>query len=286
MLGDLSPAGYTLHQVSRKEGRGGGVAILCRSGLIVTRSTLVVAETFESLSICVSSGACSTRIVVLYRPPSTSTTNFLVELASLLDTLVLYPTSLLLAGDFNFHMDSSTSINSVVLRDLLTSYDLEQHVQTPTHMAGHILDLVITRSSEDIISDVTVYNPQWSDCCSVKAQLHVVKPPPVRKEVTTCNYKMLNGATFREDLEICVKQLGQSSDLDMAVADYKKQLSIMLDRHAPKIAKTITVQPNTEWYDATIHQAKQRHCQLEHRWQKSKLEIESYTVNRDSRSPE
>ena len=127
-----------------------------------------------------------------------------MELASLLDSLVLYPTSLLLAGDFNFQMDScSTSIDSAALRDLLTSYDLEQHVQTPTHKAGHILDLMITRSSENIISDVTVYDPQLSDHGSVKAQLHLVKlsPLPVRKEVTTRKYKMLNGATFREDLE-------------------------------------------------------------------------------------
>ena len=65
-----------------------------------------------------------------------------------------------------------------------------------------------------------------------------MKPPPVRKEVTTRNYKMLNVAKFREDLEICVRQLGRSGGLDMAVADYNKQLSIMLDRHAPKITET------------------------------------------------
>ena len=75
-----------------------------------------------------------------------------------------------------------------------------------------------------------------------------------------------------------MKQLGQSGDLGMAVADYNKLLSIMLDRHAPKITKTITVRPNTEWYDETIHQAKQRCRQLEHRWQKSKLEIDRHAV--------
>ena len=155
-------------------------------------------------------------------------------------------------------MDSSTSIDSAALQALLTSYNLEQHVQSPSHKAGHILDLMITRPSENLISNVTVYDPHLSDHCSVKAQLHLMKPPPVRKEVTTHNYKMLNGATFQEDLEICVRWLGQSSDLDMAVADYDEQLSIMLDRHAPKITKTITVWPNTEWYDETIHQAKQR----------------------------
>ena len=170
-------------------------------------------------------------------------------------------------------------MHTTALRDLLSPYDLEQHVQSPTHKAGHILDLMITRSSENIISDVTVYEPQLSDHCGVKAQLHLVKPPPVRKEVTTRKYKMLNGATFREDLEICVKQLGQSGDLDMAVAEYNKQLSIMLDRHAPKITKAITVLRNTEWYDETIHQAQQRRRQ-------SKLEIGCYTVNRDSGSPE
>ena len=94
---------------------------------------------------------------------------------------------------------------------------------------------------------------------------------------------MLNGTTFREDLEIYVKQLGQSGDLDTAVADYNKQLSIMLDRHTPKVTKTITVRPNTEWYDETIHQVRQRRRQLDRRWKKSKLEIDR---DRDSGSPE
>ena len=34
---------------------------------------------------------------------------------------------------------------------MISSYGLEQHVTTATHVSGHILDLVMTRADDDLI---------------------------------------------------------------------------------------------------------------------------------------
>ncbi|CAB4009153.1 Hypothetical predicted protein, partial [Paramuricea clavata] len=58
---------------------------------------------------------------------------------------------LLVSGDFNIHSDVSDDADTVKFHDLLESLGLEQHVTKSTHIHGHILDLVITRKTENII---------------------------------------------------------------------------------------------------------------------------------------
>ena len=53
----------------------------------------------------------------------------------------------LLVGDFNFDVDSPDSISQRFL-STLQSFNLLQHVDVATHVNGHTLDLVITRSKE------------------------------------------------------------------------------------------------------------------------------------------
>ena len=57
----------------------------------------------------------------------------------------------LVLGDFNIHLDVSDDADAIKFLDLLESLGLEQHVTKSTHIHGHILDLVITRKTENII---------------------------------------------------------------------------------------------------------------------------------------
>ena len=66
------------------------------------------------------------------------------------------PESLILTGDFNFHVDVASDSDAQVFLDLLTSIGLKQHVTVPTHISGHTLDLLITRENDPVISSVPV----------------------------------------------------------------------------------------------------------------------------------
>ena len=54
-------------------------------------------------------------------------------------------------GDFNLHLDDLRDIDIKKFTDLLETFSLSQHVSGPTHLSGHTLDLIITRSSDHIV---------------------------------------------------------------------------------------------------------------------------------------
>ena len=69
--GDMTPAGYTLHEEPRPgEKRGGGVAVLCKASIKVMKAKRFKANTFESMNALITSGTKLVRLVVVYRPPS------------------------------------------------------------------------------------------------------------------------------------------------------------------------------------------------------------------------
>ncbi len=61
------------------------------------------------------------------------------------------PEILLIAGDFNFHLDDLADDDSRKFIEVLETFGLTQHVMVPTHVSNHILDIIVTRSSSDII---------------------------------------------------------------------------------------------------------------------------------------
>jgi len=72
---------------------------------------------------------------------------FFDELSAVLKRLSTYNCPIVVCGDFNVHVDQPEDVNAVRLEQLLQSFDCRQHVTEPTHVNGHTLDLVITRTS-------------------------------------------------------------------------------------------------------------------------------------------
>ena len=53
--------------------------------------------------------------------------------------------SVVIMGDINLHLDVQTDANTSSFSSLLAAHNLVQVVQTPTHTAGHLLDVVAVR---------------------------------------------------------------------------------------------------------------------------------------------
>ena len=109
----------------------------------------------------VSFNSLRAKLVVVYRPPYSEAHPitprvFLEELGSYLETIILSPESLILTGDYNFHVDVEDDPDARAFLDLLASMGLKQHVNVPTHVSGHTLDLMITREHDLVISCVPV----------------------------------------------------------------------------------------------------------------------------------
>jgi len=104
-------------------------------------------KTFEYVSGLVGSGSSKVVVVVVvYRlgssPPKS---DFFLELENLIEILVVTCDSFIIAGDINIRLDRPTDNLSVQLLNMLTVYDLLQHVTVVTHTFGGLLDVVITR---------------------------------------------------------------------------------------------------------------------------------------------
>ena len=67
----------------------------------------------------------------------------MVEFGSLLEQYVMDSSSLLITGDFNLHIDNNLDKSSQDFLALIDLFNLKQHVCSPTHHAGHILDILI-----------------------------------------------------------------------------------------------------------------------------------------------
>jgi hypothetical protein len=63
---------------------------------------------------------------------------------------------LIILGHFNLHIDSSCNVAGKRFLALIESFGMVQRVSGATHKRGHTLDLIITRLSDDMVSNIVV----------------------------------------------------------------------------------------------------------------------------------
>ena len=111
---------------------------------------------FEGLCTRLSVDGESIVFLSVYRPGSTRpTSQFYDELTTVLESLVVQSCPIVIGGDLNIHADKALDPYAVRLSDLLTSFDLVQHVSGQTHRSGGTLDHVVT-FSDCIVKNINV----------------------------------------------------------------------------------------------------------------------------------
>src|SRR6218665_727039 len=153
------PPGYSLHSFPRitpssksAEISGGGSAFLVRELAIVLYSSRHTFKSFECSSITLQLASDILTVFDIYRPPTSSDYSqkpsvFLDEFGSLLSLAATTPNEFVLVGDFNVHVDTPSDTLPSSFLNLLSSVNLVQHVNFPTHIENHTLDLLITSTA-------------------------------------------------------------------------------------------------------------------------------------------
>ena len=113
---------------------------------------------FEFLEISFSFHLQNIRMAILYRPGHPGTDRaFMEEFGQFLETLSVYQEKLVICGDFNYWLDNPSlkpyTNEFMSLRDI---NNMSNYVQMPTHISGHILDLVLTPVGVDLVNRVEV----------------------------------------------------------------------------------------------------------------------------------
>ncbi len=122
-----------------------------------------------------------------------SKSNFVSDCSSILEDNASSPSDLMIMGDFNVHLDSQDDHYSAAFSSILEAFDLKQHISSPTHSSGHILDLLITRD-KTLMIDFGVSEQSLSDDSAIFCKLPVTVNSLLTRTVTT--YRKLSSIDF------------------------------------------------------------------------------------------
>ncbi|KAL5257828.1 hypothetical protein ACHWQZ_G012685 [Mnemiopsis leidyi] len=263
-IAEIKDFGYKLLHHS-KAGKGGGVAIAFKHHLDISRQNTPSFKSFEHIECVLNSSSSGLlRLICIYRSSTARVSNkadFFQEFGEYLESLNNLPGKLIIAGDFNIHVENATDPDTLKLFSLFQSYNLVQHVSQSTHIAGGTLDLVLSRNN--LLDGLDISNVQStktfttsdhyfvSFSCSFPHQRGLCK---VRK--TGRNIKKIDIEAFKTDLlHSDINNPEKFVDCDSATQLYNEELRRILDIHAP--LQNFEVSPNqSKWMNGACQKAR------------------------------
>jgi len=288
VISEITPDGYQILHVPRKDKLGGGVALIHKSNVDVKRSKPIQTYShFELLECNVAVQKNRFRLCVVYRPPPSRTnklknSTFFDEWTEFIDRLAVIQEELVITGDLNFHLDNEEACDTRKFLETLRDHGLVQHIRGPTHNRGHTLDVVITRENSLILQKVpSVQDPflcdrkgnPSGDHLALFSALEISKPPKERKVVTYRKLRDINTNDLIDDLINTEIIQNKERPLEDLVNSYTSELSSIVDKHAPLKSKNLILRPNTEWYTDELRAAKRNRRKAERRMRKTNLTI-------------
>ena len=126
---------------------------------------------------------------------------------------------ILIGGNFNLHCALGFTPGVKLLNEILAENNL-QHVTESTHIRGHRLDLVITRSPSSIVSSTMAYPSSISDHYSVVFLLSSANPVPARTMRHLRDIHGINHDRFEADLLEHLASVDINMDVSAVVDQY------------------------------------------------------------------
>jgi hypothetical protein len=122
----------------------------------------------------------------------------MTSFADLLSKVTAESNNILIAGDFNINVSSTSQVSSK-LATILTDFNLHQHVTSPTHTNSHTIDLVMSLKHEHLGNKVTdIDRSVSSDHFSVILRIDCPKPPRVKHKIKVRKLKDVNMETLND----------------------------------------------------------------------------------------
>ncbi|XP_046638649.1 uncharacterized protein LOC124316751 [Daphnia pulicaria] len=281
ILSSMVPGGFSFIQVPRPSSRrGGGVAVVFKSTIAATLVTDSQAyDSFEYMDVRLKFGTRTLRLLVVYRPPRCSESDFLRDFSCVLEILLVTRDDVLIVGDFNLHVDDEHDQYGRSFMSLIDSCGLQQHVVGPTHERSathkrHTLDLVLSRQRNHLVSKVCVGPRVISDHHPVLCVLDLHPPRWLTKKLLTRSLKSIDWDKFATAIANLPLLSAPSDNLDGLVEQYNNGLRAVLDLHAPVRTRTVTLWPVNRWMTTEILDTKTKLRHFERCWRSRQLAID------------
>ena len=246
--------GYTLKHKIRNGGdkvRGGGVGIMLKSGISANILASADCSSFEHLIVklpIIKPHRKEVLLICIYRLQTVHFDTFFEEFSELLNIHVIKNNFVVIAGDFNLHIDMPDR-QSEKFFEILSLYGLKQHMDKPTHNLGHTLDLLITNSNSRLVKDITISNSDISDHFLINFNLTLTTVLSYSKVLSYRNIKNIDNTEFRNQISSAFNSQINFSSVNDIVNWYNHSCLKVVDSHAPLLQKMIKVKQNAPWFD-------------------------------------
>ena len=146
--------------------------------------------------------------------------------------------------------------NTKTFLHILESSGLQQHIHEPTHHLGHTLDVIISRDTSSIPTDVEVLyivlcnenRVTIRDHYAVISTLKHAMPRAAKKLVNYRKLQSIGMPSFCED--IATSSMNTTTvPVSELTEIYIIGLCYILVKYAPQIQRRVTERPNTPWYN-------------------------------------
>ena len=272
----LQQGGFKFQHIPRpKANRGGGLGILFRDTIMVTKLKSSNFSTFELglWKVQVKHTECT--LAAVYRPPYSSKHKktipmFITEFSdTLTDLLATYNNDhLIIVGDFNIHVDNLNNQDAKAFMETLNDLGCIQHVNCKTHEAGHTIDLCITPSNTVLNISPPSADAYLSDHAFVQFSVSIPKPPLIKQSTQSRSLRKINNLQLQTDLSKFTAEILNYDGHNIA-QEYNNRLSSLLDKHAPVITKSRIIRPRVAWFDQEAKELKRKTRNYLHKWIKS-----------------
>uniref|UniRef100_A0A3B3IPM6 Reverse transcriptase domain-containing protein n=1 Tax=Oryzias latipes TaxID=8090 RepID=A0A3B3IPM6_ORYLA len=236
---------------------------------IIVPMTAPVFGSFESL-VCQFSGPVPTIVATIYRPPKPNK-EFISDFSNFLTHLSLLTPNIILLGDFNIHMDRCNNLAAKDFISCLDSFGILQHITTPTHIKGHILDLVCCSG---VLPNACKVDPlPLSDHSLVTFNVNIASTGSTPTRSIT--YRKLNNINL-DHFSSHITNLHDTDTLhtpDGFVSHYNNNLRNILDIHAPLKTRMVSFSLTAPWFTPYLRQLKAKGRRLERLYKKTGLSI-------------
>ncbi len=227
ITGECTPSGYCFFNFPRPGDKHGGIAIISKANLNLSISHVCVdTVTFEHASM--TDNSKTFHLPAIYRPPPSKVNGFtynqfIEEFDDFLSVLSTLPGKPLIMGDINIHVNKPSKPDVARYLLSLAEHDMKQYSNKPTHKCGNILDHLICRPEDNILSSqascvVTPFR-YGSDHNMIQSKINRLKPLPERRVFTSRSYKDLDMAAFTSDL-------GEATQCVLSMEDPNDQVTL------------------------------------------------------------
>ena len=258
---------------------GGGTAFLIHNSSTIVSTSSEIFKSFELSSITIKLLKSKLTVFNIYRNHYLTNTSshdpvpfsdFLIDFQTFISTAATTPHEFLITGDFNIHTDNHTDLHSQQFLSLLNNANLIQHVNFPTHQAGHTLDLVITSKDSTLSPTITHSLVSPSDHFPIFTSLVISppSPPPLTEHFFRC-LKSINLNNFIRDIRTSRLITHPHTNLSDLVDCYNLTLSNILNKHAPLKSKLLRPKPSNPWFTPALQKLKSARRHLEKIWSRS-----------------